>query len=317
MIRFTGDSRHLSRVLADNDYDDLVGQVPAVIGSPPYNVSVVGYPSGYTDHLSWPLYNAYAKLWAKAIHEILCPGGRAWVVVQQTVPADAGGPEAPHVAGASTGAARVPLAHIWMNALSGAGLTYRDIVLWVQDSFDGGTAWGSWCSPTAPNLRGSSELILLYHKGPWNRPPPPEWKGLKLPRGVLIDEEDGKPILDDDGKRILDPDEPGGDWPDLTRNVWKINPANRGTWATASAEKRRHILPALYPLDIPRRAIRLSTWPGEWVLDPWAGHCTTGFAADELGRESVMVDLGFDEELLAEIGAHYAAARSTTPAAAP
>lgn len=289
MIRLTGDSRHLPHLLADNDLGHLVGQVPAVIGSPPYNVAVVGYPSNYKDHLPWPLYNAYAKLWSRAIHDILCPGGRAWVVVQQTVPLEPGTP----------GGWRVPLANLWMNALSSAGLNYRDIVLWVQDSFDGGTAWGSWCQPSAPNLRGSSELILLYHKGPWHRKPPPELAGQGREKQK---------------KRLQPRDGPGGDWTDLTRNVWKINSANHGGPTKdgrpsicfgpreRQEEARRSILPALYPLDIPRRAIRLSTWPGEWVVDPWAGHCTTGFAADELGRESVMVDLGFDEVQLKEIG---------------
>jgi site-specific DNA-methyltransferase (adenine-specific) len=35
----------------------------------------------------------------------------------------------------------------------------------------------------------------------------------------------------------------------------------------------------------------LSTQPGEWVLDPFAGSLTTMRAAEQLGRNSVGVDL--------------------------
>jgi len=299
VIRLLGDSRHLPDLLKHafldrTDFIDgvdasILGGVPCVVGSPPYNVAIPNYPSGYPDHLPWAVYRAYAYQWARGIAGVLCPGGRAWVNVQQTVPMVPGEP----------GGRRVNLAGLWMWALEKAGLEYRDTICWVQDSFDGACAWGSWLQPSAPNLRGSSELILLYYRPPWARPIPKEWKGRPQPRGVLLG-EDGEPVLAEDGKVIPDPAVPGGPWEDLVRNVWKINPANPGTWHTKDETGARigprKNLPALYPIDLPARAIRLSTWPGEWVVDPWAGHCTTGFAADQLGRRSVMVDIGFDAE---------------------
>lgn len=297
MIRLVGDTRRLPTLIATAVDEGVLPPgvldgFPCIVTSPPYNVAVVGYPSGYEDHLDWSRYELYARLWARAMATVLCPGGRLWLNVQQTVPREVG----------ETGGDRVNLANLWANALEGAGLAYRDTVCWVQDSFDGACAWGSWAQPSAPNMRGSSELILCYYRPPYNRPTPPEWKGRPQPTGVLVG-DDGKPLRDEDGKTIPDPAwEPlGGTWMDMVRNVWKIPPANPGTWYHPDPEtgvyRTLPNLPALYPPAIPARAIRLSTWPDEWVLDPFAGHCTTGFTADALGRRSVMVDVGYADEV--------------------
>lgn len=229
---------------------------PCVVTSPPYNVAIPNYASGYKDHMKWPAYSFKARKWAKEMARILEPGGRVWLNIQQTVPAVVGEP----------GGDRINLALLWMQALNAAGLKYRDIVVWVQDSFDGGCAWGSWAQPSAPNLRGSSELILLYYKDEWKRPTRPVWKGKLMPR-----------------------DELGGDWVDLTRNVWKISPANKLGWR----DREGTACPAAFPIELPARAIRLSSWPNELIVDPFAGRGTTGWAAEELGRRSVLVDLGW------------------------
>lgn len=267
MMKVQGDSRYLVDILRHHVPDAGFHGVPCIVGSPPYNVAIPNYPSGYPDHLPWAVYVAYARSWAKAIAACLCPGGRAWINVQPTVPRTPGEP----------GGDRVNLQAIWWDALERAGLHYRDVVFWVQDSFDGACAWGSWCQPSAPNLRGGYEVILCFYKDRWSRKIPPEWRGRKQPR-----------------------EGPGGDWVDLVRNVWKINPANPGTWYRKDPDggppAKRKNLPALYPIELPQRVIRLSTWPGEWVVDPWAGHCTTGYAADGLDRPSLMVDLGYGDD---------------------
>lgn len=262
MKRIVGNSVGLRSILEAEG----VGQVPCIVGSPPYNVAIPNYPSGYDDHRPWHIYRSYAHLWAIQIYHSLEIGGRCWINVQPTVPMVPGEPAA----------GRVNLAQIWHEALVKAGLDYRDTVFWIQDNFDGACAWGSWRQPSSPNLRGGYEVILSYYKIRWQRPMPKEWKGKPQPRHG-----------------------PGGDWTDLVRNVWKINPANPGTWhhkveGGKSATKRN--LPALYPIEVPLRCIRLSTWPGEWVVDPWAGHCTTGYAADQLERPSLMVDLGYADD---------------------
>lgn len=220
--------------------------VATVVTSPPYNVGIVnesGLAEYSDDLLAWEDYEDLATLSAVEMDRVLEPGGRVWINIQAVVPKTPGSKE------------RVNLAQIWEFALEAAGLQYRDTIAWVQDSHDGGCAWGSWAMPSAPNLRGGHELILLYYKphpstpDGWRRPTPARWKGWR------------------------DASSLGGDLPDLYRNVWKIRPARSKYKAT-------------YPIELAARCIRLSTWPDEVVLDPFVGTGTTLLAAEALASEN-------------------------------
>ena len=68
------------------------------------------------------------------------------------------------------------------------------------------------------------------------------------------------------------------EWREYTKTVWQI--AN-----TTHAEH-----PAVFPVEIPRRLIKLFSWYGETVLDPFAGVGTTAEAAVPLGRKVLCVD---------------------------
>jgi site-specific DNA-methyltransferase (adenine-specific) len=62
----------------------------------------------------------------------------------------------------------IPLVQIWQNALSRAGFKYRDSIIWNKGaSSKQCTAWGSWCSASAPHQRHIAEIILVYYKGDW------------------------------------------------------------------------------------------------------------------------------------------------------
>jgi DNA modification methylase len=165
-------------------------------------------------------------------------------------------PVAPIPAGDHSGRGtnpRVSLIGLWTHALEAAGLGIWDYVSWASHRGPG-CAWGSWQSPAGPNMRGEWETVIAAHKGPWARQTPVEWKGW----------QDGI-----------------GDWIKLTTNVWKMQPESRGT--------EGH--PAPFPIDLAARAIRLSTWPGETVLDPFMGSGTTLRAAKDLGRRAIGVEL--------------------------
>src|SRR5437867_8901790 len=68
------------------------------------------------------------------------------------------------------------------------------------------------------------------------------------------------------------------EWREYTKTVWQI----------ANVSDPEH--PAVFPLEIPRRLIKLFSFHGETVLDPFAGTGTTALAAIPLGRRAVCFD---------------------------
>lgn len=148
---------------------------------------------------------------------------------------------------------RVNLLDLWYNAFLHAGFDYWDTIAWVSKR-GAGTAWGSWQRPSSPNLRGDWESILVLYKEHWTRKPPKAYEGWQ--------------------------DQLGG-WTELVTNVWDIRPESRS--------KNGH--PAPFPTELPSRAIRLSTWPGELVVDPFMGSGNTLISAKLLGRRAIGVDL--------------------------
>jgi site-specific DNA-methyltransferase (adenine-specific) len=63
-----------------------------------------------------------------------------------------------------------------------------------------------------------------------------------------------------------------------------------GVWTDVSGQLRRDH-PAPYPVEIPRRLIRMFSFVGDTVVDPFAGTATTAVAAMELGRNSISVEI--------------------------
>lgn len=61
-------------------------------------------------------------------------------------------------------------------------------------------------------------------------------------------------------------------------------------WADVSGQLRRDH-PAPFPVEVPRRLIRMFSFVGDVVVDPFAGTGTTAVAAMECGRNSVSVDV--------------------------
>jgi site-specific DNA-methyltransferase (adenine-specific) len=220
--------------------DDLREVAAAVVTSPPYNVSLEY--EGCSDRLDWPDYWELAHRSAEVITDALVEGGRAWVNTAVSVPDEAG----------ESGKRRVMLAHRWAQVLERSGLALVDQVAWCS-ARGAGTAWGSWQSPAAPNLRGDYEAVMVACRGGWERPVPDDLEHWR--------------------------DTVGG-WPELCSTVWNVAPAAR------QGSGR----PAPFPVELARRCIRLSTWPGEVVFDPFVGSGTTLVAARQLGRRAIGVE---------------------------
>lgn len=205
----------------------------------------------HDDNLDWTEYRHLAQFVLGDLKRSMIEGGRVWINTTPVVPAS------PLPAGDHSGRGynpRVSLLNIWTAALESAGLGIWDYVAWTTPGRGPGTAWGSWQSPAGPNMRGEWETIIAGYLGTWGRSTPAKWKGWQ--------------------------DNIGG-WTSLVSNVWRMQPESRGP--------EGH--PAPFPVELARRCIRLSTWPGETVVDPFMGSGTTLVAARELGRKVVGADI--------------------------
>jgi DNA modification methylase len=212
-------------------------EIACLVTSPPYNAGI-DYGAGVDDLMPWDTYRELAEATCRVGSKALVSGGRAWINVAPAVPT-------------RDGKGRISLLRLWEDALFTAGLELWDYVSWPTQGRGPSTAWGSWQSPSSPNLRGEWEVIIAGYKETWAREAPDRLKEWR--------------------------DENGG-WPSLVSNVWRMQP------------EQRNGHPAPYPADLPMRAIRLSTWPGETVLDPFCGSGTTLRVAKDLGRKAIGIE---------------------------
>jgi site-specific DNA-methyltransferase (adenine-specific) len=133
------------------------------------------------------------------------------------------------------------------------GWTYQTSIVWNEQNISRRTAWGSWLSPSAPFVTAPVEMIAVFHKGGFRRPRTADRRG------------------------------------DITRDeflAWTL-----GLWTFAGANPRRVGHPAPFPEELPRRLIKLYSYPGDLVLDPFSGSGTTLVAAKKLGRGALGVEI--------------------------
>lgn len=63
-----------------------------------------------------------------------------------------------------------------------------------------------------------------------------------------------------------------------------------GIWSDVKGQRRKDH-PAPFPVEIPRRLIRMFSFTGDTVVDPFAGTGTTAVAAIHTGRHSISIDI--------------------------
>jgi DNA modification methylase len=148
----------------------------------------------------------------------------------------------------------LPLESYFIQRLLKIGFFMRGQIIWDKDSSVGvSTAWGSWLSPTNPTLRDVHEYILIFSK---------QTNTLKK------------------SEESADPDITKEEFLEFTKSHWKF--------PTENAKKIGH--PAPFPVELPYRCIKLFSFPGDLVLDPFVGSGTTCLAAKKTQRHY----LGFD-----------------------
>jgi site-specific DNA-methyltransferase (adenine-specific) len=76
----------------------------------------------------------------------------------------------------------------------------------------------------------------------------------------------------------------------MTNEEW--NTFFAGHWNFAGSKQDKHL--AMFPDELPRRLIKMFSFAGETVLDPFAGSGTTAKNARELGRNSISYEINND-----------------------
>ncbi len=136
------------------------------------------------------------------------------------------------------------------------GYKYHSTIIWNEGNISRRTAWGSWMSASAPFVIAPVELILILYKNRWKKTS-------------------------------------GSKKSDITRDEF-MNWTN-GVWTFNGESKKKVGHPAPFPLELPKRCIKMFSYVGDTVLDPFMGSGTTILAAAMHGRKAIglEVDKGY------------------------
>ncbi|MFM8305168.1 MAG: DNA-methyltransferase [Actinomycetota bacterium] len=144
------------------------------------------------------------------------------------------------------------------------GLLLRGELIWQKgEGANGSCAWGSFRSATNPVLRDITERVVIASKGRFDRA-----RSVKQRMSEHLPWGSGHTLTKED-------------FMELTLDLWSIAPE--------SARRVGH--PAPFPVELPEKLIRLYTFAGDLVLDPFMGSGSTLVAAARLGRRYVGYDL--------------------------
>lgn len=140
------------------------------------------------------------------------------------------------------------------------GFDYMGAIIWqkvtTSNTTGGGVQMGSYPYPRNGILKLDYEFILVFKKLGDAPKPTKEQKELSK----------------------------------MTAEEW--NTFFAGHWNFAGARQNNHI--AMFPEELPRRLIKMFSFIGETVLDPFAGSGTTSLAAKNLDRNSVGFEINPD-----------------------
>jgi len=132
------------------------------------------------------------------------------------------------------------------------GFKYHSTIIWNEGNISRRTAWGSWLSARAPYVIAPVEVIAILFKNEWKK-------------------------------------SSGSGVSDITREEF-INWTS-GVWNFTGESKKRIGHPAPFPVELPRRCIKLFSFVGDTILDPFLGSGSTLIAAVQCRRNGIGVEI--------------------------
>ena len=129
---------------------------------------------------------------------------------------------------------------------------YHATIVWNEGNISRRTAWGSWMSASAPYVIAPVELIVILYKDSW--------------------------------KKQL-----GSKESDISRD--EFMEWTNGVWTFNGESKKRIGHPAPFPRELPYRCIKLFSYVGDVVFDPFLGSGTTLIEAQNNDRFGVGVEI--------------------------
>ena len=148
----------------------------------------------------------------------------------------------------------IPIHHIISNFFIQKKLIWKAEIIWDKHNYNCKyTAWGSWKSPSNPYLKYTWEFLEVFCKGSLTH------HGSKKMADITADE-----------------------FKKWVFAKWDIPPEY-------NMKKYGH--PAMFPEELAERVIKLFSYKGDIVLDPFNGVGTTTVVAKKLGRRYIGIDI--------------------------
>ena len=147
----------------------------------------------------------------------------------------------------------IPIREEIIKFCENVGFDYMGAIIWqkvtTSNTTGGGVQMGSYPYPRNGILKIDYEFILVFKKLGEAPKPTKEQKELSK----------------------------------MTNEEWNTNFASH--WNFSGARQNNHI--AMFPEELPKRLIKMFSFVGETILDPFAGSGTTSLAAKKLDRNSI------------------------------
>lgn len=149
----------------------------------------------------------------------------------------------------------IPSHHLVSQHLFNAGLIWKSEILWEKNNWNCKyTAWGSWKSPSNPYMKYTWEYLEVFCKG------------------SLMKEKEANKKIDITDKEFIE----------FVKAKWSIAPER-------NMKTIGH--PAMFPGKLIERTLKLFSYKGDIVLDPFNGAGTTTMVAKKLGRHYIGIDI--------------------------